>query len=248
MSLLSEDCIVLQTFPYSETSKILRLLTRSHGVQSALARGALRPRSRYGGVLEPFTEGVATLYVKESRELQTLSGFELARSRQGLGRDLLRFGGALLLTEIILRTGTEAADPELFEAFGAALDGLETSPPRILESSVLAATWALVGRLGFAPSLEECLGCGRELAAGEDAAFDYAAGGVRCETCAHPGAGRALPAHARATLAAFGRGEAAPVERTTAHWALLARYLEHHVMEGGALRSLEFMARALEAG
>ncbi|MGH7130234.1 MAG: DNA repair protein RecO, partial [Planctomycetaceae bacterium] len=62
------DSIILQTFAYGDTSKILRLLTADHGVCSAFARGALRPRSRFGGVLEPFSEGVATLYLKEGRE------------------------------------------------------------------------------------------------------------------------------------------------------------------------------------
>ncbi|HEX6134823.1 MAG TPA: DNA repair protein RecO, partial [Longimicrobiales bacterium] len=114
MSATVTDAIVLQCFPYGETSRIVRLLTRSAGVHSAIAKGALRPRSRYA-LLEPFAEGSATLYIRSTRDLQTLGAFDLTQSRQGLGRDLLRFGGASLLAELVLRTASEDPHPSLFE-------------------------------------------------------------------------------------------------------------------------------------
>ena len=52
MPQLDSPAIVLSTLRYSETSKIVRLATREHGVQSAIAKGALRPRSRYGAALQ----------------------------------------------------------------------------------------------------------------------------------------------------------------------------------------------------
>jgi DNA repair protein RecO (recombination protein O) len=246
MPLLTAECTVLQTFPYSETSKILRLFTRDHGVISAIARGALRPKSQYGGMLEPFTEGVAHLYVKHGRELQNLSGFELSRSRQALGRDLLRFGGASLLSEIVLRTASEEPEPGLYDPFCAALQRIETASTEELENVLLAETWSLVGRLGFAPSLEACVQCSRTLAEDEDATFDYSAGGVRCHVCSSVIAGRSLPAQARLDLMHFTRGIAVPLERTPAHWALLGKFLAHHVIEGAPLRSLTFLAEVLE--
>ena len=87
MGLSTTRAIVLQTYRYSDTSKILRLMTLEHGPCSALARGALRPKSRFGGLLEPFSEGDATLYMKEGRDLHALSGFELVRERRVLGAE-----------------------------------------------------------------------------------------------------------------------------------------------------------------
>ncbi|MBI4408531.1 MAG: DNA repair protein RecO, partial [Gemmatimonadetes bacterium] len=231
MPLISVPAIILQSFAYSDTSKILRLLTRTHGVRSAIAKGALRPRSRFGGVLEPFTEGVATFYLKEGRELQTLSGFELGRSRQRLGRDLLRFGSASLLAELVLRTASEEPEPELFERVRAALDQLEDAPPQVLEGVALAACWSLLGHLGFAPALDACIACARPLADDDDGVFDFAAGGVRCPACAAGAPGRALPAHARRTLARLCLGEIVPLERHGAHWQLLGRFVAHHVAD-----------------
>lgn len=247
MPLVTADAVVLQAFAYGETSKILRLLTRTHGVQSVIAKGALRPRSRFGGVLEPFTEGVASFYLKDSRDLQTLSGFELLRTQQSLGRDLLRFGGASLIAEIVIRTGSEEPAPELFDAVRSALHRVREAEGAVLEPTLLAQAWYIVSLLGFEPALDACVACGRPLADDEDASFDYAAGGVRCPDCARLVRGHTVPAAARRALQSLVRGEPLPLPRTTGHWKLLSRYLDHHVLEGGSLRSLAFLAETIDA-
>jgi DNA repair protein RecO (recombination protein O) len=243
------ESIILHAFAYGETSRILRLLTHEYGVQSVIAKGALRPRSRFGGVLEPFTEGRAAFFMKDGRELHTLTSFELDRSAQVLGRDLLRYGGASLIAELVMRTASEQSDPELFHAVREGLRRIANAPATGLESVLLAETWALVDRLGFGPALEHCIACGRALATDSETTFDYTAGGVRCPACANAAPGRPLPAAARAALASLVHGNAVALTRTAAHWRLLARYIEHHVVEGAPLRSLTFLTEALgEAG
>jgi DNA repair protein RecO (recombination protein O) len=244
MSLVATDAVVLQCFAYGETSRIVRLLTRDAGVQSAMARGALRPRSRFG-VLEPFAEGTASLHIRSSRDLQTLGGFDLRCSRQSLGRDLLRFGGASLVAELVMRTASEEVQEGLFEAVSSGLDRLAAADATAVEFNVLAVTWHVIALLGFSPQLEQCIVCGAPLDAADTAMFDYAAGGLRCDPCAAGLPGRRIPARARAALAAYTRGEPAAVAVTEGHWRLLSRYLEHHLLEGTPLRSLHFLAAHL---
>jgi hypothetical protein len=45
--------IILHSFRYSESSKIVQLFTQEWGWISCLAKGALRPRSPFSGLLEP---------------------------------------------------------------------------------------------------------------------------------------------------------------------------------------------------
>jgi DNA repair protein RecO (recombination protein O) len=246
MALRTSDAIILQVFKYGDTSKILRLLTRTAGVQSVIAKGAANPKSKYGGVLEPFTEGVATFYAKENRELHTLGSFELIRSRQALGADLVRFGGASLIAELIMRSGIEEPDEHLYETVAAALDRIAGASRNAVESVVLGETWALIAQLGFAPALDNCLNCGRPIAGDEDAAFDYAAGGLRCHDCAAGQPGRLLPAHARSAITQLMARQPLVLDRTTAHWRLLARFLTHHVIDGAALKSLAFLEDSLK--
>src|SRR6266513_168129 len=100
MPLLVTDAIVLHAFDYLESSRIIRLLTRDAGVQSALARGARKSRGRYGTALDLFAEGSAQLYVKPNRELHNLSGFEITRTRGELAEDVGRFTAASTTPEL----------------------------------------------------------------------------------------------------------------------------------------------------
>ena len=79
MPSLSTPAIVLATFRYGETSKIVRLATESVGVQSAIAKGAMRPKSRFGAALQVLSEGHAHLIIHGNRDLQLLTAFDLQR-------------------------------------------------------------------------------------------------------------------------------------------------------------------------
>ena len=65
------DAVVLRTLDYGETSRIVTLLTRTHGVVGALAKGARRTKSRFGSTLQPMACVEAVLYMKPNRGLQT---------------------------------------------------------------------------------------------------------------------------------------------------------------------------------
>ncbi|HEX6750338.1 MAG TPA: DNA repair protein RecO [Longimicrobium sp.] len=240
MALVTTRALVLQAFPYSETSKILRLYTWDHGLVSVIAKGALRPKSRYGGVLEPFTEGNATFYYRYGRDLHTLSGFDLLRSRQALGRSLAAFAGASLLAELVLHAGTEESHPAVYEALAAALDAMAAAgdADEALRAALTGA-WTLVSLFGFEPTTDHCIVCERPLVPAEPVRFDTTAGGVACTRCRV--AGRIVPAASRAELHAMvrGRAPAEPLADAGLHRALLRVFLETHVQQDRPFRSLE---------
>lgn len=239
MALVTTRALVLQSFPYSETSKILRLYTWDVGLTSVIAKGALRPKSRYGGVLEPFTEGTATFYHRHGRDLHTLSGFDLVRSRQGLGRSLAGFAGASLLAELVLSAGTEEPQPAVYEALLAAWDEIVAAPDAgAALRSALTGAWTLVALLGFEPQTDHCVICERPLVRTEPVRFDTTAGGVACTRCRV--AGRLVDAESRAELHGMVRG--ITPERLASpglHRALLRIFLQTHVAHDRAFRSLE---------
>lgn len=240
MALATTRALVLQSFPYSETSKVLRLYTLEHGLRSVIAKGALRPRSRYGGVLEPFTEGTATFYLKEGRDLHTLSGFDLIRSRQGLGRSLVGFAGASLLAEVVMRAGTEEPHPAMYETLARAWDVVAAArgPAEALAAS-LAGTWSVVVLLGFEPQAGACVLCGREVDDDEPVRFDAQAGGVACTGC-RP-AGRVLDPESRAELRRMLAGEVPEggVARPRTQGALLRAFLEAQLGQERPFRAME---------
>src|SRR2546425_299003 len=95
MALVTTPAVVLRTYPYSETSKIVRLATRDLGVQSAIAKGVLRPKSRFAAGLELLSEGGAQLYHRETRELQTPAAFDPLGVRRELAQGRGGFAPAL---------------------------------------------------------------------------------------------------------------------------------------------------------
>lgn len=246
MALATTRSLVLQSFPYSETSKVLRLYTLDHGLRSVMAKGALRPKSRYGGVLEPFTEGTATFYLKEGRDLHTLSGFDLVRSRQGLGRSLVGFAGASLLSEVVMRTGTEEPHPALYETLSHAWDVVaQAEGPAQALAATLAGAWSVIVLLGFEPQAAACVHCGREVEDGEPVRFDAVAGGAACTWC-RP-AGRVLDPESRAELRRMLAGEVVEggVARPRTQGALLRAFLEAQLGQERPFRSLELFLESV---
>lgn len=245
---VDERALILQTFPYSDTSRILKLFCAGHGVRTVIAKGALRPKSRFGGLLEPFTEGRVQFRLKEGREMHTLAGFELLRSRQALGRDLTAFSGASLLAELALRFGTAEPDPDLYGLLVAELDALGTAGGEDVPALALAAVWRVIAQLGFEPRLDACVGCGRDIDPGESTRFDVEAGGVACTLCRRDG--RIMAAATRHELARMcGGGELdADLSDWSLHRALLKAFVAAHLSQERPLRSLELFTELLPRG
>jgi DNA repair protein RecO (recombination protein O) len=247
MPLVTTQATILKTYEYSETSKILRLLTRDHGLCSAIAKGARRPKSRFGGLLEPFTDGVATFYAKEGRELHTLSSFELRRERQALGRDLLRYAGAGLLTEIALRFASFNPDSELFEQLRDGLDRL-VGEAVDTETAVLEETWKMVVLLGFAPAVERCSACNREPAPDLPAYFHLSGGAVVCAGCQPETKDlnlRPLTSRAWVELVALVGGGGAKLNTARFQRTLVRDFIAHHLADHKPLNSFRFMDEQL---
>lgn len=247
MPLVITPAIVLSAVRYSETSKIVRLATRSHGVQSGIAKGALRPRSRFGAALQLLSEGQAQLLMKEQRELHLLAAFDLGRLHVGLARDLARYAIASALAEVMLRFAPPEGHPESYDLLSGALSEIDLAPASEVEALGCRVLWHLVGTLGFAPSLLTCVRDGATLPALGPLAFDTREGGALCPSCAATYGATPLPAEARADLLALldPEAELPPLDARhgAAHRRLLARYVQYHLAGGAELPALDFWLR-----
>jgi DNA repair protein RecO (recombination protein O) len=229
--------LILHAFPYGDTSRILRLFTLDFGLRSVIAKGAHTPRSRFGGVLEPFTEGEAHFILREGRDLLTLSSFSLIRSRQAIGRDFLAFAGASLIAEVLLRFATEDPQPEAYRAVIDAFDRLcanDFDPG----ANSMAALWKLIALFGYQPDLESCLRCRRSILDNQFWHLDAQAGGAVCLRC-HP-AGRSLDPPLRLEILRM-TTSAVPqshLHDRKVHADLLHAFLSAHLFHGRPLRSL----------
>ena len=183
MAPVTTPAIILGALRYSDTSKIVRLATRDLGIRSALAKGALRPKSRFGASLQLLSEGVAHLYLKDTRDLQTLAAFDLTHLRAGLAADLPRFAAAAAIGEVAWRFSPAESHPDSYDLLSGALSMLETAPSEAIEVLALRMLWRLISVLGFAPALERCARDGTPLPAEGPLRFSAAEGGGLCTRC-----------------------------------------------------------------
>ena len=246
MATLQSEAIVLSAIRYGETSKIVRLATRDRGVVSAIAKGALRPRSRFGAALQLLSRGAAQYFAPRHGDLHTLVAFDLQHLPIALGADLERYSAALALAELVQRVGSADPHPEIFDALDWALHQLEQSAPG--EAAVLGvkALWSLVCLLGFEPALDACALDGAVIPEGP-LAFSVAEGGAVCAGCARSVAANWLPPEDRADLARLldPTGDLPRLDRrhVAAHRRLVARFVHHQVAEGANLPALDFWLR-----
>jgi DNA repair protein RecO (recombination protein O) len=266
VALVSTPAVVLRTYRYSETSKVVRLATRELGIQSAIAKGALRPKSRFGAGLELLSEGTAQLYYRDTRELQTLAAFDLANLHRGLAADVGRFAAAAALAQVMLAMAPPAPLVAAYDTFTAALAELEATPPGSQggEAAAVRAMWLLLAALGFGPSLEACARDGAPVAPGDNGGdggeggeggdgpvvFSVAEGGALCPRCAAgplPEPATRLPRDAYRDLRAL-NDPRLPLPRldpahAAAHRRLVARFVRYHGGEPGPHSALDFWER-----
>lgn len=239
--MIQTEAIVLHGFDYRETSRIVRLATREAGVVSVIARGAKRPKSRFGQGLDLFTSGVAHLTVHPGRDLHTLTGFDATRARPELASSLERFAASAALGELCMRFASEDEGGAIHDALAVGLDAIGVAADDAVAGRTLSAAWRLVSELGFAPALDSCALCHRELAEDEVVRFAHRSGGALCRLCASlaPGA-RTLPPEARLTLLRWAREEEVPpldAPTLRAHLRLLREFVEEHLGDGRAMRA-----------
>ena len=230
------EAVVLRSIRYGEADRVLHLYTAARGRVGAIAKGSRKPRSRFGGRLEPFFR--LDLMLHEGRgDLATVTGAHTVAAHPSLRSSGPALAAAARGCDAVLRL-LDSAEPNpaaynLLCRYLAMLDGEEGETARDVDGAAGLAT-ALAFRLklalsaGFAPELTGCARCGE---AGELRAFSGAAGGVVCGACQRDGFEMSAEAH-RFLLDALGRPlsrapVATPRALRQAERAITAT-LEHH--------------------
>jgi DNA repair protein RecO (recombination protein O) len=178
------EAVVLRSLRFSEADRILHLYTQDRGRLGAIAKGARKTRSRFGGRLEPLSH--VELVLHEGRgELQTVTGASLVRSHAAVRDDAQRSAVGLVAAEAVLRLFPEQErNDRVFTALTRFLDLLDESdsgPARAeLDPLGLAFQLKLLWLAGYLPHLGSCAECG---AAAPITGFSPQAGGAVCANC-----------------------------------------------------------------
>src|SRR5215218_10642287 len=174
------QAVVLRSIRYGEADRIVHLYTPHRGRVGAIAKGARRSRSRFGGRLEPFFRLDLVLHEGRS-ELLTVTSAQTVAGYGRLRSDGPALDAAARACDAVARLfDTGEAHPEVFNLLCNELALLDDDPARATLANQLAFRLKLLLAAGLAPQLAACAACGaREHLVG----FSGAAGGVVCTAC-----------------------------------------------------------------
>ena len=82
------EAIVFRTVEFSESSLIATLFTRSNGVIAVIAKGAKRPKSKFGAYLVPGQVLEVVFHYKATRSVQTLTDTSFSIKLNGIRTDI----------------------------------------------------------------------------------------------------------------------------------------------------------------
>jgi DNA repair protein RecO (recombination protein O) len=171
--------VVLKRHDFGEADRVVVLFTRQRGKLRAVAKGVRRTTSRLAGHLELFSH--AELQLARGRDLELITQADTRNAFRRLREDLTLTSHAYLVAELAdALTEEEAEQPELFALLLQAFAALEVGrDPRLVVNHFQVA---LLGMVGYRPSLEACLLCRDELRPGANG-FSAFLGGVLCPRC-----------------------------------------------------------------
>jgi DNA repair protein RecO (recombination protein O) len=174
------EAIVLRSIRYGEGDRVLHLYTPHRGRLSAIAKGARKARSRFGGRLEPFFRLDLVLYEGRSDMLTVTSAHTVA-AHPRLRADGGALDAAARACDAVARLFAEGEpNPATYHLLANQLALLDADPKRSGPGNQLAFRLKLLLAAGLAPHLAACVQCGE---AEHLSAFSGAAGGVVCGAC-----------------------------------------------------------------
>jgi len=160
MPLVETEAIVLRTYRLGEADKIVSLFTRQMGRARAVASGAQRTKSRYGGTLESLSYVRLWLYERENRDLARLNSVEIIESFFDMQRDYASHLAAQYVVEVSERLLPEReVNERIFRLLLVVLRSLKRF--REIDRPLVYFNYWMLRLGGFLPDLTACGGCGR---------------------------------------------------------------------------------------
>lgn len=162
MPLKESEAIVLRTFPLGEGDRLVSFLDRQAGRLRGVARGAQRPKSRFGSTLEMLSYIRIWYFERETRELVRISQCELIESFLDVQRDYPSSVALALVSEIVETAleEREAADAQ-FRLILLTARAIRAHGP---SSAVMAYFCLWTARLGgWIGPLDHCSRCRKVL-------------------------------------------------------------------------------------
>ena len=255
MSVHRTQAIVLRSRKFRESSKIVVFFTQNCGKINAIAKGGLRPKSKFGSSLDIFTHSSIIFYKKENRDLHTLSHSEIVNPFSGVKQDVVKVAYASVAGEMVDRlVPLDEPSRAVFALLAAALQEIDVADRSQLEVVLSSYQLKMLHAVGYGPELTRCVRCGKPVKG--KAWFGLISGGTLCQACSNKDLNAvAVTEKALALLREYEGGAMSklrqeyggdPASREVSD--LLNSFVRVQVGESAKMKSLDFLERMRETG
>ena len=150
------DGIIISETNYSETSKILNVLTLKYGLIGVIAKGCRSLKSELLSSTEKLTFGTFNLYYKEGK-LSNLISVDIKNRFKNIKRDIMKISYASFLLDLTNQVVKQSQN-SLYELLISALIKIEEGYDETVISNIIELKY--LDYLGVLPIIDSCALCG----------------------------------------------------------------------------------------
>ncbi len=169
--------IVLSDTNYSESSKILNVLTKEHGKIGIISKGCRNLKSSLRSVSSKLTYGYFNIYYKQEG-LSVLISVDIINDFSNIKQDLFKIGYATFLSDLTNQVLKETSSNEIFDLFINGLIKINDDFDPMIIANIIELKY--LNYLGVMPILDCCSVCGSNKKIVTISSF---AGGYLCVNC-----------------------------------------------------------------
>ena len=173
----SVEGIVLTETNYSESSKILNVLTKEHGLIGIIAKGCRNIKSKIRGVSRKLIYGKFNIYYKEN-SLSTLIDVDVINSYNNILSNLDSITFASYILELTYQVIKQNNDDEIFEILKASLEKINDGYDANVIVDIVEIKY--LDFLGVRPNIDGCSICGSDK---NIMTLNHDYGGFICANC-----------------------------------------------------------------
>lgn len=168
--------IVLSTQDYSDSSKIINVITKKYGIIGMIAKGCKSIKSNLRSTTDKLTYGYFNIYYKENK-LSILSSVDVIDNFKNIKKDITKISYASYLLDL---TGQviKQTHKDIFDLFINALIKINENYDPLVIMNILEFKY--LDYLGVMPIIDCCSKCGNK---NNIATLSASCGGYVCNNC-----------------------------------------------------------------
>ena len=177
MEIVKVKGIIISETPYSETSKIINVITKEYGILGIIAKGAKSLKSKLRSVSTKLTYGYFHIYYKE-KGLSTLVSVDVINNLKNIKTDITNMSYVCYILELVNQVMKHEYNEEIFNLLEASILKINEKFDAGIITNILELK--MLDYLGVRPIIDECVVCGNKT---DIVTISGDRGGYICKNC-----------------------------------------------------------------